>query len=105
MEFSIIARVRVDSRRSRPRSSVTLATTATRMAGAAARLQDQPKLTADDGAEQQDDQQIDREQCNDHFMRRGKRRQIGKDDEGDERAEQRNDDREPAQGTVFNPGG
>src|SRR5688500_7275985 len=34
-----------------------------------------------------------------------KRGQIGKDDEGDEGADQRNDHRDPAERAVFNPGG
>ncbi len=73
-------------------------------AAAAARLQDQPELAADKGAKDQDDQQVDRQQRDDHLVGRRQRRQIGKDGKGDERADQRDDDRDPAQEPVFNPG-
>ena len=43
-EFSIIERVRIENSRSRPRSSVTLATTATRMAGRAAMIENRATI-------------------------------------------------------------
>ena len=80
-EFSITAWVRVENQRSRPRSSVMLATTATRIAGTAAitensaddahvqprggapvaaRLHDVPDLAADDADQQEHGERVDR---------------------------------------------
>ena len=110
----MIERVRVENSRSRPRSSVTLATTATRIAGTAAitenrptiwtcsraaalpappRLHDVPDLAADDAEQQQHRERVDPEQGDDHVVGRGDRRQVGQHHEGREGRQQRHADR------------
>ena len=107
-----------ENSRSRPRSSVTLATTATRIAGTAAmtensatmrtcsraagaaapaRLHHPPDLAADDAEQQQHRQRVDQQERDDDLVGRRDRREVGQHEEGDERRQQRQRDGDQAQ--------
>ena len=114
-EFSIAARVRVENSWSRPRSSVMLATIATRIAGTAAMtenrptmrtcsraparpraagLHDLPDFAPDDGKQQHHGRGVDQQQRDHDVVGRRDRRQTGEHHEGDEGRQQSQPDRD-----------
>ena len=121
-EFSIAVRVPAENSWSSPRSSVTLATMATRIAGTAAtienkrddahvqacrgaaraaRLHHLPDLAGDDADQQQHRRRVGEQQRHHDVVGRQDRREIGEHDEGEEGRQQREADRDRAQGCGF----